>query len=353
MIYFEAKAAKECPIVKKISIKDLTVATGLSRATIDRALNDRGSVHPRTRKVIETALEELRAGGPAAAALDLPLDIVLRVGRGMLAQVSATLATLGLPSVLLHDMYQKDEAEVLDLARALAADPRRPLILTAKNSEPLRAELAAARARGKRIITFISDLPHDARDAFVSIDNRMAGECAAFVLGGLFRERAARFGVVIGDYAFSCHEEREMGFRSHLRARFPEVSLVHEARGEDSYEGTREAAADMLAAHPDLDAIYNVAGGNAGLAEALRSARSGRRPVLLSHEANHITTPLLREGVIDYVLAQDTGAMLRRALRLATLPSLAEEDEIHHVDFGVYTRFNIPGFVSPTREGDG
>ncbi|TPE49595.1 LacI family DNA-binding transcriptional regulator [Amaricoccus solimangrovi] len=333
--------------MRKITIKELTEATGLSRATIDRALNGRGSVHPRTRKVIDAALEELRSGAAAPVGEDRPLDVLLRVGRGMMAQVAGTLAMLDRPSARLHDMHGESDAGMLARARELCADPSRPLILTAKSAEPLRAELAEARARGKRIVTFISDLPHDARDAFVSIDNRMAGECAAFVLGGLFREREARFGVIFGDYAFSCHEEREMGFRAHLRAHFPRAQIVHEGGGEDEFENTRRAVAEMLAAHPDLDAVYNVAGGNAGLAEALRAAGRVGRPIVLTHETNHITAPLLREGVIDYALAQDTSSMVRRALRLATLPSLAGEEPVHHVDFGIYTRFNLPAFVMP------
>lgn len=340
------------PRVRRITIKDLSAATGLSRATIDRALNGRGKVHPRTREVIAAAMDELQRGAAPAAARDVPLDILLRVGKGLMAQVGQTLAALDRPLAALHDMHGRDDDAMLERVRALCADPGRPLILTAKNAEPLRLELAAARARGKRIVTLVSDLPHDARDAFVGIDNRMAGECAAFVLGSLFREREARVAVIIGDYAFACHEEREMGFRSHLRAHFPHVHLVHEGRGEDSFEGTRAAAAAMLAAHPDLDAVYNVAGGNAGLAAALReAARSGRRarlPTVLAHEANHITEPLLREGIIDYVLAQDTTAMVREALRLATAPSLAGERPIHHLDVGVYTRFNLPGFVTPS-----
>ncbi len=333
--------------MRKISIKDLSAATGLSRATIDRALNGRGSVHPRTLQAIDAAMEELRAGAVTLAPRDVPLDILLRVGRGLMAQVAGTLDALGRPSITLHDMHEQDEAAILARARALCADVTRPLILTVKNTEPLRTELAEARARGKRIVTFVSDLPHDARDAHVGIDNRMAGECAAFLLGSLFRERAARFGVIFGDYAFLCHEEREMGFRAHLRAHFPQARIVHEGRGEDAFAGTRAAVAAMLDAHPDLDAIYNVAGGNAGLAEALRVAGRVGRPVVVTHESNHITAPLLIEGVLDYVLAQDTAAMVRDAIRLATLPTLAEDETVRHADVGVYTRFNLPSFTTP------
>lgn len=330
----------------RISIRDLMEATGLSRATIDRSLNGRGKVHPRTQKVIDAAIARLEADGSASFLREVPLDIVLRTGRGLLMQVAGTLEALGRPSIAFHDMYQRNEAEMLERVRALCADPTRPLIITAKNTAAIRAELSAARAKGKRIVTFVSDLTHDARNTFISIDNRMAGETAAFILGSLFAGRPAKVGVVLGDYAFTCHEEREIGFRSHLRTHFSEIAIVHEAQGEDAYEGTREAAAEMLAAHPDLDAIYNVAGGNAGLAEALRAAGGAGRIRVLSHEANHITAPLVRERVIDYVLAQDTAAMLQEALRLATAPSLAGEPQVHHVDFGIYTRLNLPASVS-------
>jgi hypothetical protein len=32
--------------------------------------------------------------------------------------------------------------------------------------------------------------------------------------------------VIVGDYAFRCHEDREIGFRAYLRTAFPEVVLA-------------------------------------------------------------------------------------------------------------------------------
>ena len=64
--------------------------------------------------------------------------------------------------------------------------------------------------------------------------------------------------MIVGDYAFRCHEDREIGFRAYLRTAFPEVVLADVARGEDSPQQTRRATLDLFAVHPEI-AVYNVA----------------------------------------------------------------------------------------------
>ena len=337
--------------MKRVGMSELVKATGLSRATIDRALNGRSGVHERTKRVIEETLRRLRdedqsPGIEETAGKDdcLGVDMVLRVGQGLLQQIAGARIALGLDAISIHDMYQRNEDDILDLVVELCHDSDRPLILTVKNAEPLRAELVNARKRGKQIITFVSDLSHDARDAFVGIDNRNAGQTAAFVLGGLLKDRNATAGVVLGDYAFRCHEDREIGFRSNLRANFPSVQIADVAKGEDSAERTYDAVRDLLKTHPTLDAIYNVAGGNLGLAQAVRESRRAERIHVMTHEANHITAPLVRAGVVQYVIAQSPLDLLERATAVVTRRRSVDTEDVHFVDFGVYTKFNLPRY---------
>ena len=332
-------------------MNELVRETGLSRATIDRALNGRSGVHKRTKQVIEATLARLRelearpnAGEAAVDDSTRPSDIVLRLGRGLMEQIRAARGALGYETLDIHDMHQRSESEILELVRRLCRDPERPLILTAKNAEPLRAELINARKRGKVIIAFVSDLSHDARDAFVGIDNRNAGQTAAFVLGALLRHRSATAGVVLGDYAFRCHEDREIGFRANLRANFPTVKIADVAKGEDSPERTYEAVRDLLKAHPNIDAIYNVAGGNLGLAQAIRECGRVGAIEVMAHETNHITAPLIREGIVHYAISQNPAQLLRTAVALAGKGSMVGMKELHLVDFGVYTSFNLPSY---------
>ena len=105
--------------------------------------------------------------------------------------------------------------------------------------------------------------------------------------------------MIVGDYAFRCHEDREIGFRAYLRTAFPEVVLADVARGEHSPKQTCRATLDLFAVHPEIAAVYNVAGGNLGLASALEELGHANDVIVVTHEANRITIPLLKKGTMD------------------------------------------------------
>lgn len=328
--------------MRRVSISEIVQHTGLSRATVDRVMNGRGRVHPRTREVVEGALKALQA--PAASSPMGPAaDIVLRVGRGMTSQMKLAWDK-SRASGAFHDMYQANESEMLDVVAKLCADTTRPLIITAKNTQRLTDLLREARKQGKRVITLVSDLAPDARDCFVGIDNRAAGQTAAFLIGRTIGDRPTTAAVVVGDIAFRCHEDREIGFRTGLRANFPKVVLSGEARGEDSPVVTREAVLRLLRDQPALGAVYNVGGGNMGLVEAVKESGRANDLLVVSHEVNRITVPLLREGQIDFTIAGDPAVQLDEALRLATAERLEIMRDVVAQDFSVFTRFNLPAF---------
>lgn len=329
--------------MKRVSIADIMRQTGLSRATVDRVLNGRGKVHQRTRDAVESAMRMLAVPQQGLATGQHSADIVLRLGRGMTGQMRAAWERHR-PEGTFHDLHQATETEVVETIAGLCEDVSRPLIIAAKNTERTNLVLEAARDRGKRIIAVVSDLNRAARDAFVGMDNRAAGQTAAFLIGRMLGERPTSVGVVLGDLAFRCHEDREIGFRTALRAHFPKVSLSGEALGEDSAELTRHAVLRLLQEQPALGAIYNVGGGNIGLVEAIAEAGKMGDILVVGHEVNAVTGPLLRAGSLDYAIASDPGRLVEQALELATVKELALPRDEVLFDFGVYTRFNIPRF---------
>lgn len=329
--------------MKRVSIADIMRETGLSRATIDRVLNRRGNVHQRTKDLVERAMRILSAH-PDRDSPDSPkADIVLRLGRGMTAQMRAAW-DLNHPQGMFHDLYQAEEHAVHAVVEALCADLSRPLILCVKNTDRLADLLHGARVRGKRVIAIVSDLAAHARDVFLGIDNRAAGQTAAYLIGRALGERPASVGVVLGNLAFRCHEDREIGFRTALRAHFPRIALSAEAQGEDHADLTRAAVLRLLNEQPSLSAIYNVGGGNSGLIAAIRDAGKAQEMLVVTHEVNSVTIPLMRDGAIDYCIASDPGLLIAEALRLCGEETLAPRHDAVHYDFGVYTRFNIPQF---------
>jgi len=170
-------------------------------------------------------------------------------------------------------------------------------------------------AAGKSVVTLITDVDADARHTYVGVNNRLAGQAAAFLIGRhLQANHSPDVAVVVATFSYTCHEDREIGFRSLLRQRFPHVNLVEVIKGADSGAATYEATTRFLKAHGKLDGIYNVAGGNEGLAAALREYKLMSRTLYVTHEVNRVTEPLLRSDAIDYLLTQDVRLMLRTAV---------------------------------------
>lgn len=164
---------------------------------------------------------------------------------------------------------------------------------------------------GKPVVAISTDLDAVARVGFVGMDNRRAGQIAAFIVGRtLERVEVADVAVVVGYDSYRGHEDREIGFRTTLREYFPHVQLVEVIKGEDSSEAAYEATRELLHRRTTIVGIYNVAGGNQGVANAILEAGLPKRPLYVAHEVNAETERLTRQHQIDYLLTQDLDQMV-------------------------------------------
>jgi LacI family transcriptional regulator len=60
--------------MRRVTVADIMHETGLSRATVDHALNGRGRVHDRTRVVVEATLRSLMSPGGDAPPQPSPIS---------------------------------------------------------------------------------------------------------------------------------------------------------------------------------------------------------------------------------------------------------------------------------------
>lgn len=307
------------------TLKQLMEMTQLSRATIDRALNNRAGVHPRTRRAIEVALQQCGSsvsnnalGGQAPAVYSF--RVLAQAGDAFTDELTRTAAVLepefAAAGVKLEvvSCVGASEQDVVAKVREASADVD-GIGIICTNTSAITAALSECKVAGKSIVTLITDVDAAARHTYVGVNNRAAGQSAAFLIGRhLQAHPAPKVAVVVATFSYTCHEDREIGFRSLLRQRFPHVNLVEVIKGADSGAATYEATMRCLEAHGKLDAIYNVAGGNEGLAAALRDSKLTEHIVYVTHEVNRVTEPLLRSDVIDYLLTQDLRLLLRKAV---------------------------------------
>jgi LacI family transcriptional regulator len=322
---------------------------------VDRVLHGRAGVHPRTRDKVNKALAQLEAeyenmtpkpfGTSSTSQNPQRFGFIIQAGQAFTE------------SFLTAIEKQQNADRLLQIERLGAASDEAVveaikgwtgrldgLAIVCKNIPPIIEELKRLRQAGKHVMALVSDLESSARSAYLGIDNRAAGNVAAYLMGRHLEERSdALVAVVVGSFSYRCHEDREIGFRSIIRQQFEGIEILEVIKGKDSDEATYDAVRKLLEVKPNIAGVYNVAGGNRGLAEALAELQRSHRPVYITHELNRVTEPLLRTQKIDYLIVQDLDEMVRRATQfMREIPSDDRQShELEGIPFRLLTPFNL------------
>jgi LacI family transcriptional regulator len=332
------------------TIGEIAKATGVSRATVDRVLHQRSGVDPRTRDLVHGALVQLeqaysQALLPASRQMGTKrrFGLIIQAGQAFSRSLMAMLeGDRNGDRSQLESHSCESETTTIDMIRRLGEELD-GIAIICKNVTPLVVELQRIRNTGKPVLAVVSDLERSARSAYLGIDNRAAGQMAAYLLGRHLEHRVdASVAVVVGNVSYRCHEDREIGFRSLLRQKFSDIELL-EVVGNDSSETAYDATRKLFATKPNLAGLYNVAGGNRGLAQALSDMKLTYRPLYITHELNQVTEPLLREERIDYLITQDLDKLLHHTKRLLQEAGDQSRDlqEVNHLPIRLLTQFHL------------
>lgn len=332
------------------TLLDLAREAGVSSATVDRVINNRRGVRPRTRAaVLDTArrLGLVDAHG-AEGAPPRPVRLLFLLPAGPNAFIAALQRQIeaqaaGCPGVAARvesiEGFNPDS-----LARGLdAVGPGIDGIgLVALDHPAVREGIRRLAGRGVRVVTLASDVQNVPRLAYVGIDNRQAGRLAGFVMGRFLRGGAAEVAFFAGSRSYRGHEEREMGFRSVLAEDFGAVRIVAQREIMDDPDRAEAETLAVLDAHPGLHGIYNAGAGNEGVARALRARGAAGRVALIGHEATDANKRLLIEGVMDAVIDQNPRVEAREALAALAGAVRGEPHAVVQPRLAIVFRENLP-----------
>lgn len=334
---------------RRAGLMDVARRAGVGIATVDRVLNERGSVSAATaRRVIEAARElDLRRVLPRPYARRLRLEVLLarpdppfraRLSRGF-ASVAATLdrAVIVQRTVL----RETEPARVAARLRATQADG---IILYGEDHPALAAAIREVSAAGRPVVSLVTDIPDSGRIAYVGIDNGKAGRTAGFLAARLAGREGAAL-VLTNSLGFRAHAERVAGFRAGLAGEAPGMAVAALLHGFDEDDRSARLVRRALAEHAGLAAVYNTGGAVAAVAAVLRQhrARSGRELVYIGHELGRESAALLREGVMTLAIDQAFELQTRRAVELLLhrLGATEVPPGPAEVPFTLHTRENL------------
>lgn len=336
----------------RATLSDVARQAGVSAATVDRVLNNRAGVKPRTREIVLETARRLGYIGPdrsepsAPAPETIRLDFVLPVGtnsfiRMLLEQLGAQGAANPAVDVHIHALGGFNPDTLAGTLHDLEGKTRGVGVI-ALDHPTVREAIRALSARGVKVVTLVTDVLHVPRIAYVGIDNRQAGRLAGYLLGRLLGKEPKKVAMFAGSLSYRGHQEREMGFRHVLAEEFPHLAIVELREMLDDRDRAYAEASAILDRHADLAGIYNIGAGNQGIAAAMRERGRERSTIFIGHELTEGTKRLLLEGTLDAVIDQNPRVEAREALNILSHAIRGTRYESHLPRLHLILKENIP-----------
>lgn len=301
-------------MITQIQIAEIA---GVSRSTVGRVLNHCNDVNEETRKKVMDILEKMnyhpnRAGkalaikqknikiGCIIIQADNPFYSELNKG---IQEKAEEFKTYGIGVIVESVVFRaEDQIRKIDelLAQNITALVIQPTIETSIAKKLLEVEKS-----GIPIVTVNTDLPNfHSTFCYVGNDFYLCGKTAANLME-MITGASCHIGIITGFSNAKSHSDRVKGFQDYIQ-NIPEMSVVAISENMDDEMESYFVTKTMLQEHPDINAMFLVAGGVHGAGTAIKNIQKEqhRHIKTISFDDLPTTRNLVKDGTIQATICQ-------------------------------------------------
>lgn len=311
----------------KIRLADVAKQAGTGIATVDRVLNQRGGVSPKTEQRVLQAAKTLglRRILPPPYMRTLRIEVLLGPGFTFFMQrlnheIAQISASLDRSITVLRSTMDQDDPDYI--AARIARSRADGIILYCSESQQNIASITKSEATGRPVICIVTDVPTASRSAYVGINHNQAGRTAGLFIGRMSCQRPGKVLLLATSTSFRAHMQRIDGFKTALATYAPNLLVMPVLTTQDKDDACYHHVVRSLRRNAeDISAIYNTGGGNFGIGQALKdfsaeSFSADSRIIFIGHELTPESRILLQDKVMSLVIDQAPELQARQAIKL-------------------------------------
>ncbi len=297
------------------TIKEIAALAGVSRGTVDRVLNNRGSVNPITAEKVREIAKALnykpnKAGlALAAQKKKVKLGVILfstdnpffaDVLKGVnekaqdLAGYNCTVLVKQIPINVDAQLRAIDE---------LLQEEVSGIALAPQNDDRIRLRINTLYEQGIPVVTLNTDIEKSKRIAYVGSNYTKSGKTAAGLLR-LMTHDIVQIGIITGSSDILCHTKRIAGFTEALTPYQKRMHIVSIVETQDDEIESYEQTSKLLKAHPEINALFFAAGGVYGGCRAINSLGLSGQLCAIAYDKADTTEHFLQKGILSAIICQ-------------------------------------------------
>ena len=339
-----------------VTIQQIAERAGVSRGTVDRALNNRGRINPEVAEMIKKTAEEMgyvhktrkkqkNAGGKKKIGIITQLSgaaFMVEVKRGIFT-VKKELEELGV-EVLIRENNSVKEEDQLRAIEELVKEEIQGLAIMPVDSERIRERLNWLVLEKKiPVVTFNSDIVGTKRSCFVGMDNTRSGRPAAGLFEMLTRGKG-KILIITGYFSSLLNNSRVDGFLEELKKLSPKLEVAGVQGSFNNADEVEHIIVNAMTSIAGINGIFVVSGGQEGIVNAFRTLGIEKRPYVVIYDKTEKNEKLLLEGEVDFLIDQngfEQGYRPPRILADMLWNGNKPEKEYFYTGIDIKTRYNL------------